>query len=116
MLRQLTGALSAPPTVAHELTHFAVARLGTDDAEIAVEVLGGRAIAVWRPIDNRALRAFAHLAPTVFGVALAALWWSLGIEMTGWRWLAAIGLGIYAMPSQSDVTGALGKQEAQQDR
>lgn len=117
MFRRVTGLLSAPPTIAHELTHFVAAKLaGTDDAEIAVEVLDVQAIAVWRPIEHRVLRAFAHLAPTILGTLLAVIWLVAGIELTGWRWIAAIGLGIYALPSLTDIQGALGRQQAQQEQ
>ncbi len=107
--------LSLPPTLAHELSHFAIARLGTDDAQFAVEVTGGRALAAWPPLESRALRVFAFLAPTVFGTALAALWLFSGVSLDGWRLIAAVGLGIYTIPSPADIEGALGRQAAQQD-
>ena len=46
-LTQLAAVLSLPPTLAHEATHWAVARTVTDDAQLAVEVTGGRAVAAW---------------------------------------------------------------------
>ena len=116
MIRSAIAALSAPPTIAHEMTHFAAAKAaGTDDAELAVEVLGSGAITVWKPIDRPALRAFAHLAPTIFGALLAAIWSVSGIELSGWRWILAVGLVIYAMPSEADINGALGRQTAQSE-
>jgi len=114
-LAAIAGVLSLPPTLAHEATHFAVARCGTDDAQMAVEVTGGRALAVWPPLQSRVLRVFAFLAPTVFGSVLA-LWWLLdGVQLDGWRLLFAIGLAIYTVPSRADVRGALGRQESQQE-
>jgi hypothetical protein len=113
-LTQLASVLSLPPTLAHEATHWAVARLGTDDAQLAVEVLGGRALAAWPPLEHRLLRVFAFLAPTVLGSVLAALWLLSGVTLDGWRLIAAIGLAIYTVPSRTDIEGALGRQDAQQ--
>jgi len=92
-----------------------VARTVTDDAQIAVEVTGGRAVAAWSPIDNAVIRFFAFLGPTVFGSLLAAVWLLSGVTLDGWRLLLAIGLVIYTMPSAADVQGAFGQQEAQQN-
>lgn len=114
-LTTIAGVLSLPPTLAHELTHYAVARIETDDAQVAVEVSGGRALAAWPPLQSRALRVFAFLAPTVFGSILAALWLYRGFEPTPWRVLFAVGLAIYTVPSGADVRGALGVQESQQE-
>src|SRR6056297_17612 len=114
-LTQLASVLSLPPTLAHELTHWAVARLGTDDAQFAVEVSGGRALAAWPPLDSRALRVFAFLGPTVFGSVLAAVWLVSGVDLSGWRLLFAVGLAIYTVPSPADVRGALGMQAVQQE-
>jgi hypothetical protein len=115
-LTQLASVLSLPPTLAHEATHWAVARLGTDDAQIAVEVTGGRALAAWPPLESRTLRVFAFLGPTLLGLVLAALWVGRGVSLDGWRLLAAIGLAIYTVPSLDDVRGALGRQDAQQQK
>lgn len=114
-LTQLAGALSLPPTLAHEATHWAIARCGTAEAEIAVELAGGRALAAWPPLESRALRVFAFLGPTVFGSVLALMWLFSGVSVDGWRLLFAIGLAIYAFPSAQDVRGALGRQHAQQE-
>jgi len=114
-LQQAVNVLSLPPTVAHEATHFAVARVGTDDAEIAVEVTGGRAVAVWPPLESRALRVFAFLGPTVFGLVLACVWLFSGVTLDGWRLIMAVGLAIYTVPSAQDVRGALGRQAVQQE-
>jgi len=114
-LTRLAGVLSLPPTLAHELTHWLVARLGTRDAEIAVELAGGRAIAAWPPLESRALRVFAFLGPTVFGSVLALVWLFSGISVDGWRLIFAVGLAIYTVPSAHDVRGALGRQAVQQE-
>lgn len=113
-LTQLAGILSLPPTLAHELTHWAVARCGTDDAALAVEVAGGRAVAAWPPLDSALLRALAFLAPTLVGVMLAAVWVAAGVELSGWRTLLALGLLIYSAPSPADLRGAVGRQAVQQ--
>jgi len=113
-LSTVAAVLSLPPTLAHEATHWAVARLGTDDAQIAVEVRGGRAMTAWPPLESRALRVFAFLAPTVFGSVLAAVWLLTGFEPTPWRVLFAVGLAIYTVPSPADIRGALGLQDTQQ--
>src|SRR6056297_1905691 len=106
--------LALPATLAHELTHYGAARLaGTDDAQIAVEVTGAGAVAAWRPIDSRPLRAFAFLAPTVFGVLLTALWLAAGVSVDGWRVIMALGLAIYTVPSGAYIEGALGRQTPQ---
>ena len=114
-LTQLAAVLSLPPTLAHEATHWAVARTVTDDAQLAVEVTGGRAVAAWSPIDNAVIRFFAFLGPTVFGSLLAAVWLLSGVTLEGWRLLLALGLGIYTMPSAADVQGALGRQDVQRE-
>ena len=114
-LTKLAAVLSLPPTVAHEATHWAVARCVTDDAAIAVEVTGGRALAAWPPIDNAAVRFLAFLGPTVFGSILIALWVAHGVSLEGWRLILALGLAIYTVPSPADVRGAFGKQAVQQD-
>jgi len=113
-LTQLAGVLSLPPTLAHEATHWAIARTVTDDAQIAVEVTGGRALAAWPPIDNPVVRFLAFLGPTVFGLILTALWLSHGVSVDGWRLLLAVGLAIYTTPSLADVRGAVGRQAVQQ--
>ena len=115
MLRAAANALSLSFTLPHEATHWAVARLGTDDARIAVEVTGGRAAAAWPPLESRVLRAFAFLAPTVFRSLLAALWFVTGTSVDGWRLIFAVGLAAYTTPSPADVRGALGRQPVQQD-
>jgi hypothetical protein len=114
-LTTIAAVLSLPPTLAHEATHYAVASLETDDAQMAVEVSGGRALAAWPPLQSRVLRVFAFLAPTVFGSLLATLWLVTGVEVSGWRLLFAVGLAIYTVPSPADVRGALGVQDVQQE-
>jgi hypothetical protein len=111
----LAALLSLPVAVAHEASHWAVARLGTDDAAMAVEVTGGRALAAWPPLESRALRVFAFLAPTVFGSVLAAVWLLTGAELSGWRLLFGVGLAFYTVPSPADIRGALGLQDVQQE-
>jgi len=113
-IAKAASVLSLPPTVAHEVTHWAVARLGTDDARIRVEVTGARAAAAWPPLNSRVLRFFAFLAPTLFGSLLAVLWLVSGASLDGWRLLFAIGLAMYTTPSAADVRGALGRQSVQQ--
>jgi len=117
MSRLTTAAsvLSLPPTLAHEATHYAAASLGTVGAHLAVEVTGGRALAAWPPLQSRALRVFAFLSPTVFGVALSLLWLVSGTSVDGWRLIFAIGLAIYTVPSMSDIRGACGVQEVQRE-
>ena len=113
-LTQAASVLSLPPTLAHEATHYALASIGTDDAQFAVEVTGGRALAAWPPLDSAALRFVAFLGPTLFGTLLAGLWLISGVTLDGWRLLAAIGLAMYTIPSPADVSGALGRQDVQQ--
>ena len=115
-LAQAASVLSFPPTLAHELTHWAVARTQTDDAQVAVEVFGGRAIATWPPIENPFVRAFAFLSPTVFGLMLTTLWLTTDTTLSGWRLILAAGLVIYTMPSRADIAGAFGRQEVQQNQ
>jgi len=114
-LYQLAAVLSLPVALAHEGTHWAVARLGTDDAQMAVEVSGGRALAAWPPLQSRVLRVFAFLAPSVFGSVLALVWLLSGVTLAGWRLLFGVGLAIYTVPSPADVRGALGVQASQQE-
>lgn len=112
-LSTLACVVSFIPSVAHEATHYAAARPVADDAAFRVEVTGTEAVAVWAPIENRALRAFAFLAPTILGCVLAAIWLVVGIDLSGWQAPFAVGLALYTMPSPADVRGALGdaKQE-----
>ena len=113
--RRFASVLSLPPTLAHEATHYALARLGTDDAQFAVEVTGGRALAAWPPLDSAALRFVAFLGPTLFGSLLAVVWLLSGVTLDGWRLVVAIGLAMYTIPSVADVQGALGRQDVQLD-
>jgi len=115
MLRAAAGILSLPPTLAHEATHWLVARSVTDDAELAVEVTGGRAIAAWPPIESPLIRFLAFLGPTVFGSILTVVWLLSGTTIDGWRLILAVGLAIYTVPSGADVRGALGRQAVQQE-
>jgi hypothetical protein len=115
MLVTLANVCALPFVVPHEATHWLVARLGTDDAQIAVEVSGGRAVAAWPPLQSRALRAFAFLAPTVFGSVLIGLWLASDQGIDGWRLIFALGLAGYTVPSPADLRGALGKQDVQQE-
>lgn len=110
MIRQATAAVSLLFAVPHELTHYAVARLGTDDAQMRVEVIGGTAITRWRGIDSRALEAAAFLAPTLFGSLLLLLWAIADISIDGWRLVMLIGLVAYSIPSPADIRGAIGHQ------
>ena len=114
-LTQIANVLALPFVLPHELSHWAVARLGTDDAQLAVEVSGGRAAAGWPPLESRALRVFAFLAPTVFGSLLIAVWLLSAQGIEGWRLIFAIGLAGYTTPSPADLRGALGRQAVQQD-
>lgn len=114
MIRAVANVLSLFFALPHEASHWAVARLGTDDAQMRVEVTGGRAAAVWPPLESRALRVFAFLAPTVFGSLLAGLWLVSGTPVDGWRLIMAVGLAAYTIPSPADVRGALGQQAVQQ--
>ena len=121
----------------HEATHWAAARLGTDDARLVVEVpwsdrikvwpkrlreggtvvriSHGRAAANWPPLESAALRAFAYLAPTIFGSLLAVVWLVSGTSVDGWRLILLVGLAAYTVPSPADVRGALGRQAVQQE-
>ena len=114
-LTQLANVCSLPFTVPHEATHWAVARLGTDDARMAVEVSGGRAAAAWPPLSSRWLRVFAFLSPTILGSVLALLWLLSDTSVDGWRLVFAIGLAAYTVPSPADIRGALGRQAVQQE-
>ncbi|WP_394296338.1 hypothetical protein [Natronomonas pharaonis] len=113
-MHQLMALLSFPPVLLHELTHYAVARLRTDDAAFEAEVLGSEARAVWRPLDSPLWRFLAFLAPTLFGALLAGLWLASGTSFEGWRAVAGVGLALYTLPSVADIRGALGRQQAQQ--
>jgi len=114
-LTALAALVALPPTVLHELTHWAVARIKTDDAHIRVEVADAGAQARWPPLDSPWLRAFAFLSPTVCGSVLIGLWLASDHGIDGWRLIFALGLAVYTVPSPADVRGALGRQEAQQD-
>ena len=115
MWRALACVLALPATLAHEATHYAVARLGTDDARMRGEVTGDGAVAAWPPLDSAVLRVFAFLGPTIFGSLLAAVWLVSGTSVDGWRLILLVGLAAYTVPSPADVRGALGRQAVQQD-
>ena len=121
-----TALLSLPFALLHEFSHFAVAHAVTREAKFAVSIfetgaatdengneIGG--VAAWPPIDSRPLRVFAHLSPTVFGTILMGLWGWSGTPIDGWRFILAVGLFWYTVPSPGDVRGAFGIQEAQQE-
>jgi peptidoglycan/LPS O-acetylase OafA/YrhL len=112
-LVQLLSILSLPVAICHETSHWAIARVATDDAAIAVEVFGGEAIAVWPPLESRLLRVFAFLAPTVCGSILVGIWLVSDVSVDGWRLPFALGLALYTIPSPADVRGALGVQDVQ---
>lgn len=116
LLLGTTCVFSLVFTLPHEMTHYAVARLGTDDAGLRVEVSDGDANAAWKPLDSRMLRAFAFLAPTILGSLLAVLWLLSGTSVDGWRFVFLVGLAAYTIPSPADVRGALGQQASQQDQ
>jgi hypothetical protein len=113
-LTQLAGVVGLAPTLAHEASHYLVASLGTDDAEIAVEVLGGRAIAAWPPLDSAALRVAAFLAPVVWLPVIGVAWWFARVDIVSAWTLLTAGLAAMAAPSPDDIRGALGRQAAQQ--
>jgi len=114
-LTALAALVAFPPAALHELTHWAVARLKTDDAHIRVEVADAGAQARWPPLESRALRALAFLAPTVFGSILIGLWLVSDHGIDGWRLIFALGLAVYTTPSPADVRGALGRQDVQKE-
>lgn len=113
MIRAVANVLSLSFALPHEASHWLVARCATDDARMRVEVTGGRAAAAWPPLESRVLRAFAFLAPTVFGSILIAIWLLSPQGIDGWRLIVAIGLAGYTVPSPADIRGALGKQDVQ---
>ena len=113
-LLTLANLCALPFVIPHEFSHWLVARLGTDDAQMAVEVSGGRAAAGWPPLESRPLRVFAFLAPTAFGSILIGLWLVSDHGIDGWRLIMAIGLAGYTTPSPADLRGALGLQDVQQ--
>lgn len=112
-LLRLRHVLSLSFTLPHEATHWAVARLATDDAQIAAEVSGGRALAAWPPLESAVVRFLAHLAPTLFGSLLTVMWAVSGTPVDIWQLPFAVGLALYTIPSPADVRGALGRQTAQ---
>lgn len=104
----LACIVSFIPAVAHEATHYAAARSVTSHAGFHVELTGSQAVAQWAPIEHPVLRAWAFLAPTVFGVLLAGIWLTAGVPLESWRLPFAIGLALYTVPSPADIRGALG--------
>lgn len=110
-LRQAACLLSAPPTVAHELTHYAVARCRTERVAVEVELFETGARAVWAPLDSPLWRALAFLGPTLFGSLLGLIWLVSDVSVEGWRLIVALGLGLYTVPSPQDLRGAAGFQQ-----
>jgi len=111
--------LSLLIAVPHEATHYALARLAgveTDDAQIAVEVSGGRAVCAVAPIESPPRRVVVGLGPTLVGGLLLALWLASGVAVDGWRALAALGLALYAIPSPGDVAAAAGRHTQQESK
>ena len=118
--------LSLPFVLPHEFSHFLTGHIVTQDAKIAVPVfescndsdeygLTVGAVAAWPPIESGALRVFVNLSPTVFGTILMGLWGWSGTPIDGWRFILAVGLFWYTVPSPGDVRGALGQQAVQQE-
>ncbi len=106
MIRTTLSLLSLSFTLPHELTHYAVARLGTDDAQIRVEV--GESFGAstrWPTLDSQVLEALAMIAPTILGSLLIGLWIWIGAPIDGWRLIMAIGLAGYTIPSPADIRG-----------
>ena len=110
---RLVSVLSFLPALAHELTHYAVARVHTSNARIRVEITGAKAVAQWPPLESAVWRFLAFLAPSLFGSLLITVWLLSNATIDGWRLIMAVGLAFYTVPSPRDVTGALGKQEVQ---
>ena len=110
-LRFVVGVCSLPFALPHELTHYALARLGTDDVTMRVRIAPGRMVTRWPPLDSQLLRAVASLGPTLVGSVLLAAWLVAGVPATGWRLLAAVLLALYAIPSVSDIRGAIPRWE-----
>ena len=117
MFRAIAGVLSLPPTLAHEATHWLVARAQTDDAALAVEVTGGQAAADLSAIENSVGRFLAYLAPTILGSLLLAVWMYADLSFEGlWlvpKYVIEFSIAAIAMPSPEDVRGAFGIQDAQ---
>jgi len=101
--------------IPHEATHYAVARLATDDAYFKVEVACDTGFAHWEDINSPAMRFFANLAPTIFGSLLAAVWLVSGIRVDGWRLIFAMGLAFYTLPSPRDIRSAIGRQPEEKE-
>ena len=106
-LTQAAGLLTFLPALAHELTHYALASLGTDDAEIRFEIAGSYAVTSWPPLDSSALRFVASLGPTLIGSLVAVAWLASGLSLGKWDLLAVVGLVVYTLPSPSDIVGAV---------
>lgn len=100
--------ITAPVALAHEASHYAVAAARADDAAMEVQLFDGGARTVWTPLESRWWRAFAFLAPTVFGSLLAFLWLVSDASIDGWRLVMFVGLGLFSLPSPADIRGAAG--------
>lgn len=108
------AVLSLVPTLAHELTHYIFASLGSEEVHLDVELCDPESqVCVWRPIESRSLRAFAFLAPTICGSVVLGLWIAVGDSVEGFDLLGIVALGVYTVPSAADIRGAFGKQESQ---
>lgn len=114
MLSRLLAFLSFVPTLAHELTHYLVARLGSDKVAFRVDL--DSQVCQWSPIESRTLRALAFLAPTIAGSVVLGLWIAVGDPVEGFELLGVVALGVYTVPSTSDIKGALGRQAAQENK
>jgi hypothetical protein len=116
MLSRLLAFLSFVPTLAHELTHYLVARLGSDKVAFRVDLDSQVQVCKWSPIESRTLRALAFLAPTIAGSVVLGLWIAVGDPVEGFELLGVVALGVYTVPSTSDIKGALGRQAAQANK
>lgn len=103
----LVGLCSLPFALPHEATHYALARLGTRDVTMSLRASPGRMVTSWPPLDSQVLRFVASLGPTIVGSVLLAAWAMSGVPATGWRLLGAVLIAMYAIPSPSDIRGAI---------
>lgn len=119
MIQRVTGLASFLPALLHELTHYAASKPWAAEAEIQVDVTGTAAVTRvhWDESAPRAIRIFAHLAPTIMGFgggAVVVLYWALngfalpaGSDTWARLALACVVWCVYTAPSRGDIRGAM---------
>ena len=116
IIRRFTAALyvlSLPGTIAHELTHYLVARSITADASMFISIFEADAHVVWDAPESThpVHQTLGFLAPSIVGISVAIGLLAQGLFATitssTLGFLLLIFWAQYTIPSPADLNGAL---------